>query len=140
MVESCSGIVHLSGTTGSDGTGHKFKDTGQPSANVKQSLKSAILTKRKREGKAEIDISFQPERRCQLTEEELEKEKRRKDLNRLAAANHRKKNKTTKLSQEQELEELKKKNCQLKDYVARKESEKACYLKSLQDLGIFLSI
>lgn len=37
----------------------------------------------------------------QLTEEELEKERRRKHLNRIAARNHRKKNKTTKQSQEQ---------------------------------------
>lgn len=89
-------------------------DSGNPSNLIKQDLKWIIQSRRKAEGKAELQVEFKkPVKDEQLTSEELTKRARRRELNRLAARRSREKGQKRKDLLVEEIRKLQSQNSEL---------------------------
>ncbi|CAL1529432.1 unnamed protein product, partial [Lymnaea stagnalis] len=89
-------------------------DSGNPSNLIKQDLKWIIQSRRKAEGKAELQVEFKkPVKDEQLTSEELIKRARRRELNRLAARRSREKGQKRKDLLVEEIRKLQSQNSEL---------------------------
>ncbi|KAK6181035.1 hypothetical protein SNE40_008979 [Patella caerulea] len=71
----------------------KCMETGDMIPILKQEIKYSIKFRRFTEGKEELQIEPPVEKKMELTEHEIEKKKRRREQNRLAALRFRQKNK-----------------------------------------------
>ncbi|XP_046372550.2 uncharacterized protein LOC124146350 isoform X1 [Haliotis rufescens] len=60
---------------------------------LKQELKSKIQIRRLRQGQGELKVTFEPKPKHELTDEEKQKQARRREVNRMAALKFRRKKK-----------------------------------------------
>ncbi|XP_059145252.1 uncharacterized protein LOC131932354 [Physella acuta] len=88
-------------------------DSGNPSNLIKQDLKWIIQSRRKAEGKAELQVEFKKPVKDELTSEELVKRARRRELNRLAARRSREKGQKRKDMLVEEIRKLQSQNSEL---------------------------
>ncbi|XP_005113038.1 endochitinase A1 isoform X2 [Aplysia californica] len=88
-------------------------DSGSPSHLIKQDLKLIIQSRRKAEGKAELQVEFKKPVKEELTTEELKKRARRRELNRLAARRSREKGQKRKDKLVEEIRHLQSQNSEL---------------------------
>ncbi|KAH9489241.1 hypothetical protein Btru_048829 [Bulinus truncatus] len=88
-------------------------DSGNPSNLIKQDLKWIIQSRRKAEGKAELQVEFKKPVKEELTLEELTKRARRRELNRLAARRSREKGQKRKDMLVEEIRKLQTQNSEL---------------------------
>ncbi|XP_013096136.2 homeobox protein 3-like [Biomphalaria glabrata] len=102
---------------------------------IKYSLKQKILLKRCSKGEADIQADFSPRPKPPLTKEEIDKNERRKSLNREAAARHRKNKLQQREDQEKEVKLLMGKNSDLKETVFSLDREKEALIMKLLDKG-----
>uniref|UniRef100_A0A0B6ZPG0 BZIP domain-containing protein n=1 Tax=Arion vulgaris TaxID=1028688 RepID=A0A0B6ZPG0_9EUPU len=88
-------------------------NSGSASNLIKQDLKWIIQSRRKAEGKTELQVEFKKPVKDQLTSEELVKRARRRELNRLAARRSREKGQKRKDMLVEEIRKLQSQNCEL---------------------------
>lgn len=89
-------------------------NSGTASSLIKQDLKLIIQSRRKAEGKSELQVEFKkPVKEEQLTSEEVSKRSRRRELNRLAARRSREKGQKRKDMLVEEIRKLQTHNCEL---------------------------
>ncbi|RUS79356.1 hypothetical protein EGW08_012877 [Elysia chlorotica] len=91
-------------------------NSGTASSLIKQDLKWIIQSRRKAEGKSELQVEFKkPVKEEQLTSEEVVKRSRRRELNRLAARRSREKGQKRKDMLVEEIHKLQSHNSELLD-------------------------
>ncbi|BFZ07554.1 hypothetical protein BsWGS_10593 [Bradybaena similaris] len=88
-------------------------NSGSASSLIKQDLKWIIQSRRKAEGKAELQVEFKKPVKDELTSEELMKRARRRELNRLAARRSREKGQKRKDLLVEEIRKLQTENSEL---------------------------
>ncbi|CAG5118739.1 unnamed protein product [Candidula unifasciata] len=88
-------------------------NSGSASSLIKQDLKWIIQSRRKAEGKAELQVEFKKPVKDELTSEEIMKRARRRELNRLAARRSREKGQKRKDLLVEEIRKLQSENSEL---------------------------
>lgn len=105
-------------------SGESF-DTDEPNGNyVKHSLKSKILERRESQGLGKITVDFSPKQNYPLTEIEKEKDRKRKESNRISAKKCREKQKEDHKRNKMLLEQLREDQQKLLSRVQQIEEEK----------------
>ncbi|XP_076442232.1 uncharacterized protein LOC143281129 isoform X2 [Babylonia areolata] len=108
-------------------------NSGDPSNIIKQDLRLIIQSRRKAEGKGELQVDFKtPPKDEQLTSEELEKRARRRELNRLAAKRSREKGQRRKETLIQEIQGLQNRNGALEGALASLVEERDNLVRTLK--------
>ncbi|KAL8592635.1 hypothetical protein ACOMHN_026565 [Nucella lapillus] len=110
-------------------------DSGDPSNIIKQDLRLIIQSRRKAEGKGELQVDFKTPPKDELTDEEWEKVRKRRDQNRLAARRFRQKQRRMSSTLSNRVRRFETANMRLKMELATLETEKDDLLKLVSQHG-----